>query len=188
MMILLLLAFLPCVTSALVCGEVCTDFSHVQNDLGICSSKHSAQIWNTTSGECQVRMESELEIVSYMSMIFTAGVTPAVRYQIGKKCWHGVPEEVAKSIVSSDAAFDEYAACDSHPYNSPSLGWEMRYSMKTSGYKDCASLILMNNDYLASCVRLHADGRALATFGYLLGIAMFLLACLFCCSVCRQAS
>ncbi|CAN0241715.1 unnamed protein product [Ectocarpus sp. 6 AP-2014] len=28
------------------------------------------------------------------------------------------------------------------------LGWEMRYVMETTGYDDCASLVVLHEDYL----------------------------------------
>lgn len=166
-----------CVASAsgTPCGTICTDFAHEWDDLAVCSSRDSAQIWNTTSGECQVHIDTDLRTVSYMSQIFTLGVTLAVRYPIGKKCWDYVPENVAIAIIESTDFYETDSVCDSHPRNSPSLGWEMRYVMDSSGYSDCASMIVLHEDYLASCVRLHADARALATFGYMLAVAIGML-------------
>lgn len=162
-------------TSGASCGTICANFVHEQDDLAVCSSRDSAQIWNTTSGECEVHIDANLRIVSYMSMIFTVGVTPAVRYQIGKECWDYVPENVAVAVIESKDDFEIDAVCDSHPRSSPSLGWEMRYVMESIGYSDCASLVVLQEDYLASCVRLHADARALATFGYMLAILVGML-------------
>ncbi|CAM9205664.1 unnamed protein product [Pylaiella littoralis] len=156
--------------SAASCGIICREFAHERGDLAVCSSRDNSQIWNTTSGECQVSIDASLEIVSYMSLIFTAGVTPAVRYQIGNECWDFVPENVAVAIISNNDGFAADAFCDSHPTNSPSLGWEMRYDIKTNGYKDCASLVVLHEDYLVACTRLHADARGLATFGYMIAI------------------
>lgn len=166
--------------SAASCGIVCPEFAYERGDLAVCSSRDNSQIWNTTSGECQVSIDASLEIVSYLSLIFTAGVTPAVRYQIGTECWDYVPEDVAVAIISNNDGFAVDVFCDSHPRNSPSLGWEMRYDMKTNGYKDCASLVVFHEDYLVACTRLHADARALATFGYMIGVlvAVVLLICL----------
>lgn len=91
-----------------------------------------------------------------------------------------MPENVAIAIVQNGEYFDASSVCDSHPYSSPSLGWEMRYVMETRGYRDCASLVVLHNDYLLSCMRLHADARAFATFGYMLGIAigLFVILCI----------
>lgn len=158
------------------CGEICTDFVKEHDDLALCSARNTAQIWNTTSGECEVRLDADLDIVSYMSLIFSAGVTPGVRYQIGKNCWDYVPENVASAIMGNPEYF-VHVGCESHPWNSPSLGWEMRYTMKIAGYNDCASVIVLHEDYLRSCVRLHADARALATLGYFIGILVFLCCC-----------
>ena len=171
----------PCPTS-----EICSDFAYENDGLGICSWGDHAQIWNTTSGECQMNLNADLRTVSYMSQIFTLGVTPAVRYQIGEDCWHYVPENIAVAIVQNGDLFHADSVCDSHPRNSPSLGWEMRYVMETKGYTDCASLVVLHDDYLVSCVRHHADARALATFGYMLIIAIgfILVVCLPCCCLC----
>lgn len=160
-------------------SEICTDFAYEDGDIAICSSRDNAQIWNTTSLECYVYIDADLRTVSYMSQIFTVGVTPAVRYQIGDDCWHAVPERVAKAIVHNGDYFDDDSVCDSHPRNSPSLGWEMRYVMETKGYSECASVVVLHEDYLVSCVRHHADARALATFAYMLAIAIGLVLC--CC-------
>lgn len=168
-------------------SEICSDFAFENDGLGVCSWRDVSQIWNTTSQECYVHMEAELRTVSYMSQIFTLGVTPAVRYQIGEDCWHYVPENIAVAIVQNAGDyFDVDSICDSHPYNSPSLGWEMRYVMETKGYTDCASLVVLHDDYLVSCVRHHADARALATLGYMLIIAIgfILVVCLPCCCLC----
>ena len=172
----------PCPTS-----EICSDFAYKKDDLGVCSSRDIAQIWNTTSGECYVHMDADLRTVSYMSQIFTLGVTLAVRYQIGEDCWHYIPENVAVAIVQNSEYFNDDSVCDSHPYNSPSLGWEMRYVMETKGYADCASLVVLHDDYLVSCVRYFADARALATLAYMLIIAIgiFLVVCLPCCFCCN---
>ena len=129
-----------------------------------------------------MHIDAKLKIVSYMSMIFTLGVTPAVRYPIGTECWDYVPENVAVAVIESRDFYEIDSVCDSHPINSPSLGWEMRYVMETSGYSDCASLIVLHDDYLASCVRLHADARAFGTFGYMLIVAIG-IACV-CCMPC----
>ena len=176
-----------CVASAsgASCGTICTDFAHEWDDLAVCSSRDHAQIWNTTSGECQVRIDAKLRIVSYMSMIFTLGVTPAVRYPIGNECWDYVPENVAVSIIESRDFYETDAVCDSHPRNSPSLGWEMRYVMETTGYDDCASLVVLHEDYLISCTRLHADARSLATSAYFLAlvIGIILMCVLPCCTI-----
>lgn len=131
-------------------------------------------------------MDADLRTVSYMSQIFTLGVTPAVRYPIGEDCWHYVPENIAVAIVQNVQNFEKDSVCDSHPGNSPSLGWEMRYVMETKGYADCASLVVLHEDYLVSCVRHHADARALATFGYMLIIVIgfILVVCLPCCCLC----
>lgn len=167
----------PCGTS-----EICTTIVYEKDDMAVCSARDNAQIWNTTSGECSVHMEADLRTVSYLSQIFTLGVTPAVRYQIGDECWHYVPENVAIAIVQNEEQFDTHSVCDSHPYSSPSLGWEMRYVMETRGYRDCASLVVLHEDYLVSCARLHADGRALATLAYMLIVVlgMFVFLCLPC--------
>ena len=180
------LLFCAASASGTSCGTICTDFVHEWDDLAVCSSRDHAQIWNTTSGECQVHIDAKLRIVSYMSMIFTLGVTPAVRHPIGKECWNYVPENIAVSIIESTDFLEIEAFCDSHPRNSPSLGWEMRYVMESSGYSDCASLIVLHEDYLASCVRLHADARALATFAYMLAIAIGIIfvCCVPCCCLC----
>lgn len=167
------------------CGQICDDFVLELDDLAICSSKDNAYIWNTTSTECQVRIDADFKIVSYMSTIFTMGVTHAVRKPIGKECWDYVPENVAKSIISNVEYFAKDIVCDSHPFNSPSLGWEARYTTETKGYNDCASIVILNNDYLASCVRLHADGRALATFAYFLAMLVGLFC--FCVLPCNLA-
>jgi len=129
-----------------------------------------------------VNMDASLEIVSYMSLIFTVGVTPAVRSQIGNECWEYVPEKVAIAIVENEEFFESSVVCSSHPYNSPSLGWEMRYVMESKGYDDCASLIILHEDFLVSCTRLHADARALATFAYMFAILIGLIVC--CCFPC----
>lgn len=173
-------------SGALSCGNVCNSFSYEFDDLAVCSSKDRAQIWNTTSGECQMQIDAKLKIVSYMSLIFTAGVTPAVRYPIGTECWNYVPENVGVAVIENRDFFEAEAVCDSHPRSSPSLGWEMRYVMESKGYSDCASVIVLHEDYLASCVRLHADARALATFAYMLAIAigMFCVCCLPCVGFC----
>ena len=175
-------------TSATPCGssEICNDFAYEKDDLVVCSARDMAQIWNTTTGDCHVHIDADLRTVSYMSMIFTVGVTPAVRYPIGDECWHYVPENIAAAIVQSGEYFDADSVCHSHPLSSPSLGWEMRYVAETRGYKDCASLVVLHEDYLVSCVRLHADARALATFAYMLAIAicMFIVVCLPCMCMC----
>jgi len=152
----------------------------------VCSSRDTAQIWNTTSGDCHVHIDADLRTVSYMSMIFTLGVTPAVRYPIGDECWHYVPEDIAAAIIKSGEYFDADSVCHAHPLNSPSLGWEMRYVAEMRGYKDCASLVVLHEDFLISCTRLHADARALATFAYMLIIAigMFCVLCLPCICMC----
>ena len=162
------------------CGKICTDFGYQSDDLAVCASRDHAQIWNTTSGECQMNFQAKLRIVSYMSMIFTVGVTPAVRYPIGTECWDYVPENIAISIIENMDFFETESVCDSHPSNSPSLGWEMRYVMESTGFYDCASLIVLHEDYLVSCVRLHADARALATFAYMLAVyvGIFCICCL----------
>lgn len=156
----------PCPTS-----DICTDFVYENNDLGICSWRDHAQIWNTTSGECKVHFKADLRTVSYISQIFTLGVTPAVRYKIGGDCWHHTPENIAAAIVRNGDYFDGDSVCVSRPRNSPSLGWEMRYTMETIGYRDCASLLLLHDDHLASCIRQYADARALATLGYMVIVA-----------------
>lgn len=173
-----LLPFVASASSVVSCGDICTDFAYERNDLAVCSSRDNAEIWNTTSGECKLRIGANLKTVSYMSMIFTLGVTPAVRHPIGDECWDYVPENVAVSIIGNLANFDQESVCDSHPSNSPSIGWEMRYTMETRGYNDCASLVVLHDDYLVSCVRLHADARSLATSAYFLAIAIGLM--LFC--------
>lgn len=171
----------PCPTS-----DVCNDFAYDNDGLGVCSWRDNAQVWNTTSGECLVHLDADLRTVSYMSQIFTLGVTPAVRYPIGKDCWHYVPENIAVAIAQDENYFDSDSVCDSHPLSSPSLGWEMRYVMETKGYVDCASLVVLHDDYLVSCVRHHADARALATFGYMLAVAIgiFVVVCLPLCCLC----
>ena len=56
----------------------------------------------------------------------------------------------------------------------------MRYAMESKGYGDCASLIVIHEDFLKSCTRLNADARALATFAYMLSIAFgFIVFCWF---------
>lgn len=166
-------------------SDICTDFVYENNDLGICSWRDHAQIWNTTSGECKVHFQADLRTVSYISQIFTLGVTPAVRYQIDGDCWHHVPENIAVAIVQNGDYFDGDSICVSHPRNSPSLGWEMRYAMETKGYEDCASVVILHDDYLASCTRQYADARALVTLAYMLivAIGIVLVACLPCLAV-----
>ena len=177
-LILALLALRLALDTAAPCPatDICTDFVYENNDLGICSWRDHAQIWNTTSGECKVHLRADLTTVSYMSQIFTLGVTPAVRYPIGEDCWHDTPKNIAAAIVRNGDYFDDDSVCDSHPRNSPSLGWEMRFAMETKGYRDCASLVVLHDDYLASCARKHADARAFATLMYMtavpLGIAL----------------
>lgn len=174
-------------SSSCTTSDICADFAYERDDLGICSWRDNAQIWNTTSKECYVNVDANLRTVSYMSQIFTLGVTPAVRYPIGEDCWHYVPENVAVAIVQNKEYFDGDSVCDSHPRNSPSLGWEMRYVMETKGYMDCASLVVLHEDYLASCARHHADARALATSGYMLivAIGIVLVVCLPCSIFCN---
>jgi hypothetical protein len=164
------LIFFMTLASGASCGKICTDFVYESGDLAVCSSVDSAQIWNTTSGDCHVNMDADLKFVSYMSLIFTFGVTPAVRHPIGKECWDYVSENVAVAIIETGHHFNNDSVCHSHPKNSPSLGWEMRYVMETTGYDDCASLVVLHEDFLISCVRHDTDARALATFAY--GIAM----------------
>lgn len=174
----LLLQCVPVSSLGVQCGSVCTDFAYESDDLAVCSGKNHAQIWNTTLGECQVELTASLNPVSYLSLIFTAGVTPAVRYPIGRNdCWDYVPERVAASLVAEirgtgGGLVDVDAFCESHPGNSPSLGWEMRYVLKARGYASCASLIVVHDNYLASCTKLHADARALATFAYMISVAL----------------
>ncbi|CAM9866011.1 unnamed protein product [Ectocarpus sp. 12 AP-2014] len=116
-------------------------------------------------------MDAELKTVSYLSLIFSFGVTPAVRHPLGDECWNHVPEKIAVSIITTGRHFHTDSVCHSHPGNSPSVGWEMRYVMETTGYDDCASVVVLHEDFLASCVRLHADERSLATSAYFLAIA-----------------
>lgn len=166
------------------CGnKICTDFSYEKNDLAVCAAPDAAQIWNTTSGDCHVQINADLRIVSYMSIIFTLGVTPAVRFPIGDECWNYVPEKIAVSILQSTEYFDADAICHVHPVDSPSLGWEMRYVGDTKGYADCASLAVLHQDNLVSCTRLHADSRALATFSYMLSVffGAIIILCFPCC-------
>ncbi|CAM9982985.1 unnamed protein product [Ectocarpus sp. 4 AP-2014] len=180
-----LLFFCMASASGASCGPICPDFMYESGDLAVCSSTDNAQIWNTTSGECHVNMDADLKIVSYMSLIFSFGVTLAVRHPIGNECWNHVPENVAVAIIQNDHHFNTDSICDSHPKNSPSLGWEMRYVMETTGYDDCASLVALHEDYLISCTRLHADARSLATSAYLLflTIGMILVCALPCCAL-----
>ena len=50
---------------------------------------------------------ADLTTVSYMSQIFTLGVTPAVRYQLGEDCWHDTPKNIAAAIVRNGDYFDD---------------------------------------------------------------------------------
>lgn len=177
-----------CHSTGVKCGSICGEFSRENGDLGICSSSDKAEIWNSTSGECIVSMDAELKPVSYSSLIFTLGVTPAVRRQIGKECWDHSPETVATWILRSFDSFDLEAACHTFPTNSPSLGWDMRYDMKVFGFSDCSSLVELHQNSLAECVRHKADARAFATLGYMIvvfcGILLFLFLCFAACSCC----
>ena len=183
----LLLLLSRCTTPAAgaSCGAICTDFVYESGDLAVCSSTDNAQIWNKTSGDCHVTMNADLKIVSYMSLIFSAGVTLAVRHPIGEECWTSVPENVAVAVIETHHHFNPDSICDSHPRNSPSLGWEMRYVMETTGYDDCASLVVLHEAYLISCTRLHADARSLATSAYFLAlvIGIILMCVLPCCTI-----
>lgn len=174
MIIYIIILYLVSGVSGATCesSKLCTDFSYKKDDLVICSSPDKAEIWNTTSGECNVQIEADLQIVSYMSIIFTLGVTPAVRHPIGDECWDYVPEKIAQDIIDRTEHFNVDSVCSSHPLSSPSLGWEMRYVGETRGYSDCASLVVLHDDYLVSCVRLHADARALATFAYMISVLL----------------
>ena len=167
------------------CGRICDEFVYETEDLGICFSSDSAAIWNTTSGECMVTLDASLEPVSYTSLIFTAGVTPAVRRQIGDECWDNVPKVVATWIIRNHENFDPQAMCRTYPTNSPSLGWEMRYEMAVYGFNDCASLVDLHQNALGRCVRYMADARAFATFAYMLGLiialVLFIMALAYCC-------
>ncbi len=121
-MFLLLALMLPlnmASASGTPCGpvEVCAQYAYENEEMAVCSSRDSAQIWNTTSGECQVHIDADLRTVSYMSQIFTFGVTPAVRYRIGEDCWNFVPENVAIAIIQNEIQFDPESVCASHPYN-----------------------------------------------------------------------
>lgn len=67
------------------------------------------------------------------------------------------PAEAAKQERTDRelaAALEEIDRADKVDHDLASLGWEMRYVMESSGYSDCASLIVLHEDYLASCVRL----------------------------------
>lgn len=151
-------------------GLGCDSFVYEKDDLGVCSETDSASIFNTTSGDLLVELDARLETVSYTSLIFTFGVVHAVRLPIGIDCWSSVPEQVALSLVNDPESFSEDAVCRSHPTNSPSLGWETRFEMDSTGYAKCSDIIDIHEDHLRGCVRFHADRRAFATFGYMMGI------------------
>lgn len=161
--------------SAIDCGKECSKFSYEKGELGICSKKNSAEIWNITSGECIISMNSSLDIVSYTSVILSFGAVFAVRRQIGANCWDNTPTDVALSVITNTDKFEEHAFCENHPYHSPSIGWEVRYKMRVNGYNDCASIIIIHEDAISECYRLHADGRGWATIGYLIAVFVGLL-------------
>lgn len=169
-------------------GDVCENFSVNKKDLGVCSYRDRAEIWNSTSGELLVSMETELKPVSYSSLVFTAGVVYAVRRKIGKECWDYVPEDVATWILTNEQNFDVDAECKTYPINSPSLGWDARYEMETLGYNDCSALVDLHENSLIRCGRYKADERGFATFGYmiaiLIGLIVFFLVCTGACTLC----
>ncbi len=168
------------------CGTRCDNFGYETEDLGICFSSDNAVIWNTTSGECMVTLDASLEPVSYTSLIFTAGATPAVRRQVGDECWDNVPYVVATWIIRNYENFDPQAMCRTYPTNSPSLGWEMRYEMTVYGFKDCSSLVDLHQNALGRCVRYMADARAFATFAYIIGLLIVLVLCIMSCMCCCE--
>ena len=168
------------------CDRICNEFVYETEDLGICFSPNNAAIWNTTSGECMVTLGASLEPVSYTSLIFTAGVTPAVRRKIGDECWDYVPKVVATWIIRNRENFDPQAMCHTYPTNSPSLGWEMRYEMTVYGFNDCSSLVELHQNALGRCVRNMADARAFATFAYMLGLLIGVVICILGCMCCCE--
>ncbi len=42
------------------CGGICSDLKYQTGELALCSTKNSADIWNTTSAECQLHIGADL--------------------------------------------------------------------------------------------------------------------------------
>lgn len=180
-----LLSSLVTSSLALACGEPCTDFSHEQGGLHVCSSTDSADIWNTTSEECLVSLNAKLKVVSHLDFFFTFGVAEVVRRNIGSNCWDYVSEEIAKTIIADTDNFNVVSVCSTSPDKSPSLENEMGYFMDVIGYSDCASVVILHQNFLGECVKNLKTLREFASVMYIiaviLGIFVFLGLCILAC-------
>lgn len=161
--------FSSLVTSPLVlsCKEPCIYFSHVQGGLHICSSADYAEIRNTTSGECLVSLKANLKVVSHFDQFLTFWVTPVVRRNIVPSCWDHAPKKVAMTIIADTDNFNAESMCTTNPDNSPSLEKEMEYFMDVSGYSDCASVVILHQEFLGYCVKNLKSLRGFATVVYI---------------------
>lgn len=157
----------------------CVEFVHVQDDLGVCSSKNVAEIWNTTSLSRLVIFRADSRTVNPVVLILTAGVTPLVRYPMGASCWDSVPESTAVSVVEGwdESASDDHVLCDFYPRHSPSFGGEVLYHLDVAGYVDCSLIGVRYEASMEFCKQLRAEEVTLASVSYIscVLIGVFLL-------------
>lgn len=89
--------------------------------------------------------------------VFSLGQCAAVATKVSSDCYHDMPAKVLARLQDTNLTTPH--TCVTHIQKTPCIYGEIKYTATSSGYIDCAEMVLLYEDAMEDCLRRDADGR-----------------------------